>query len=293
MPDDYSLAIVCDTTSHGSTITSSKSECAGNNACSEQIGNVDWHPGSEQVMSKIEFNPVSSDGSTVAQTVVCEQPTAPAMMATGESAGHVNRSKSAVKLLVFDMGHVFVDFDWNEVCAGFANLAGMNAAQFGEVMAYAATLGYEHGRVTTEQFLEAMNERLSLNLSVAQFTALWNHGFHENARMADLLQSLKRSRALYLLSNTNENHYNFLQSNFNVARHFEERILSYEVGHTKPGESIYLEVFKRSGFTPEECLFIDDLEANVLTARKLGMHAIQFVGVEDLKRRLIEYNIEH
>ncbi len=35
------------------------------------------------------------------------------------------QDKPHVKLLVFDMGHVFVDFTWADVCKGFYERAGM------------------------------------------------------------------------------------------------------------------------------------------------------------------------
>jgi len=216
---------------------------------------------------------------------------APDMMAAGDTTGSPKQDQTPVKLLVFDMGHVFVDFDWSEVCKGFYERAGLNRAQFTEVLAYVGSLGYEQGLVTTDQFLAAMNEKLSQKMTVEEFTQLWNFGFHENPQMAELLQSLRRQLPLYLLSNTNENHYSFVQSQFNVARHFKELILSYEVGFAKPDERIFQEVLKRSGLTAPECLFVDDLKANIDAASALGMKTIQFVTIEDLKERLTEYGI--
>ena len=104
--------------------------------------------------------------------------------------------------------------------------------------------------------------------------------------MSQLLQVLRRQRPLYLLSNTNEVHYHFLQSRYNVARHFNELILSYEVGYSKPHEEIYREVLRRSKLDAQDCLFVDDLAPNIHTASTLGMHTIHFRGVQDLKSRL-------
>jgi epoxide hydrolase-like predicted phosphatase len=216
---------------------------------------------------------------------------APDMMAAGDTTAFPPQDQTPVKLLVFDMGHVFVDFDWSEVCRGFYDRAGLTRAQFTEVLAYVGSLGYEQGLVTTEQFLGAMNEKLSQQMTVDEFTALWNYGFHENPQMAQLLQSLGQQRPLYLLSNTNENHYGYLQNQFNVARHFQELILSYEVGFAKPDARIFHEVLKRSGLTAPECLFVDDLKLNIEAAKALGMKTIQFVGIEDLKEQLTGYGI--
>lgn len=194
-----------------------------------------------------------------------------------------------MKLLVFDMGHVFVDFEWDEVCQGFCQKAGCSRDRLKEVFVHVAQLGYEQGSISTKDFLAEINRLLESTISQEVFNDLWTFGFRENEEMALLLQKLRSQRPLYLLSNTNEVHYDFVQSRYNVARHFDELILSYKVGYTKPHAEIYREVLRRSGVEAEHCLFVDDLECNVEAARKLGMNTIQFRGVEDLKLQLQDF----
>jgi FMN phosphatase YigB (HAD superfamily) len=215
----------------------------------------------------------------------------PAIMTSGTTATSM-QDATPVKVLVFDMGHVFVDFDWSAVCQGFMDRAGMDREQFKEVLAYVGTLGYEDGRVTTEEFVKALNEKLSLSMTIAEFEALWNFGFHENAEMAALLTELGKTYPLYLLSNTNESHHKFLTTTYKVERLFKESIFSHKVGFTKPDRRIYDEVITRSGFPPEAHVFVDDLERNVQGAQAVGMRTVRFIGIEDLKEKLRELGIE-
>jgi len=214
----------------------------------------------------------------------------PAIMTSG-NATSCKQDSTPLKLLVFDMGHVFVDFVWSEVCQGFCDRANMKAEQFKEVLAYVGSLGYEAGQIDTVGFVKALNEKLSLSLTVEEFDEIWNFGFHENQEMAALLQELGKSYPLYLLSNTNESHYGFLQRTFKVDRHFKELILSHEVGFTKPDRRIYEEVLKRSGLAANEHLFVDDLERNVRAAQELGIRTIRFISVTDLKEKLAEMGV--
>jgi putative hydrolase of the HAD superfamily len=206
---------------------------------------------------------------------------APAIM-TGGTAPVVNE----VKLLVFDMGHVFVDFVWEEVCNGFCTRSGKTRDEFRKVLTHVGGLGYETGTISTADFLSELNKQLGSDISLDEFKVLWNHGFQENVEMAALLQALGQTLPLYLLSNTNEVHYRHLQDTYNVARHFKELILSYEVGYSKPDARIYHEVLRRSGVPAQHCLFVDDLPHNVQAAQTVGMQAIQFIGIDDLKQRL-------
>jgi HAD superfamily hydrolase (TIGR01509 family) len=200
---------------------------------------------------------------------------------------------SQVKLLVFDMGHVFVDFEWETVCEGFCKRAGITSEEFKPILRHIASLGYESGRAQTADVLREINAQLpDLNLTEDEFHPMWNATFRENDEMAALLQFLKQERPLYLLSNTNDSHYSYLERTHNVSRHFEELILSYLVGSSKPEEAIYHEVMKRSGLKAEECLFVDDLPANIEAASKLGMNTIRFVGIADLKERLAAFGIK-
>ena len=199
---------------------------------------------------------------------------------------------SKVEVLVFDMGHVFVDFDWGVVCEGFCRISGRTPEELRKGFRRVAALGYESGRISTEGFLAELNRYLDATISLDQFKQLWNATFHENEEMAVLLTNLKEQRPLYLLSNTNEIHFEHLESKFNVTRHFTEVILSYRVGCSKPEADIYHEVLRRSGKNAERCLFVDDLEANVEAARAIGMNALQFKSVQQLKSDLAGYGFK-
>jgi len=196
-----------------------------------------------------------------------------------------------VELLIFDLGHVVVDFEWEEICRGFYTRSGHTADEFREIMAFAAGLGYEHGKVSTAEFLSAFNQKAGLSLSLPEFQPLWVATFRENPEMAELLQALGKHHRLYALSNTNEVHYGHLKHQYNIERHFEDMVLSYRIGYAKPELEIYKEVLERSHLPAERCLFIDDLPRNLKPAREMGMNTIQFCGVEELKLQLNDCGI--
>jgi HAD superfamily hydrolase (TIGR01509 family) len=191
-----------------------------------------------------------------------------------------------IQLFAFDMGHVIIDFEWPTVCEGFCRRAGLEAQSFAPILKHLGSLGYETGKIGTIEFLKEVNRVLKTDIDETEFTTLWNATFRENSEMSELLQQLKNSYALYLLSNTNESHYNFIQREYDVARHFSELILSYEVGSAKPELEIYKEVITRSGIAPGSCIFIDDLEENVRAAHEVGLQAIVFTTPQALKSDL-------
>lgn len=65
-------------------------------------------------------------------------------------------------------------------------------------------------------------------------------------------------------------------------------IFSCDVKHVKPDKAIYQDLCTAYELNPEECIFIDDNEANVIAAIEFGMQAIQFTRFEDIKELLDE-----
>jgi FMN phosphatase YigB (HAD superfamily) len=61
---------------------------------------------------------------------------------------------------------------------------------------------------------------------------------------------------------------------------------SFMVGSMKPEPLIYEIAIKKSGFRPEEILFIDDLEANVQAAQNQGINTIHYVDFSSFSQEL-------
>jgi putative hydrolase of the HAD superfamily len=55
---------------------------------------------------------------------------------------------------------------------------------------------------------------------------------------------------------------------------FDTVVLSGEVGMRKPEQEIFLHAARTLGLNPAECVFVDDMEANVAAARACGMTGV-------------------
>lgn len=68
---------------------------------------------------------------------------------------------------------------------------------------------------------------------------------------------------------------------------FDPCILSCEVGLQKPGKEIFKLALERANLKPEECVFIDNKEENLIDPKELGFYVILF---ENNKKTLEELN---
>ena len=57
---------------------------------------------------------------------------------------------------------------------------------------------------------------------------------------------------------------------------FDGVVVSGLEGLVKPDPRLFRLFCDRYGLAPESCVFIDDSEPNVVSARRFGMHAIHF-----------------
>lgn len=72
---------------------------------------------------------------------------------------------------------------------------------------------------------------------------------------------------------------------------FDPAVLSCEVEMAKPQPEIYHYLLDRVNVPVDQCLFIDDKCPNVRAARQLGMHAVHFSSLKQLKGQLSEHGI--
>jgi putative hydrolase of the HAD superfamily len=69
---------------------------------------------------------------------------------------------------------------------------------------------------------------------------------------------------------------------------FDAVVISAQVGMRKPEERIYRHATELIGLPPAECVFVDDMEANVRAAEALGMCGIVHTQPEATVARLAE-----
>ena len=151
---------------------------------------------------------------------------------------------------------------------------------------------FESGQVPPEQFVEQLCEILSLRMEYAHFCEIWSSIFLPDTLVPEsLIEGLSRRYRMLLLSNTNAIHFKMVRENYPLLRHFDDYVLSYEVGALKPSARIYEEAIARAQCAPGECFFTDDIAEYVTAARQAGMDAVQFQSAVQLESALLERGI--
>ena len=187
--------------------------------------------------------------------------------------------------VVFDVGRVLIDFSY----ARFLNLLksrGCPIASVEEFVEKVDLVGYEHGEISSAEFLSRINGLLADPLPEVELVAGWNDLFTPVGEMLQLAGTLKQHCGVYLLSNTSEIHWQYLETAFGLGKICHDRLASFEVGVMKPAPEIFSVASHRFDLQPAKTVFIDDLEINVQGAQACGWHGIWHRGVAETRAQL-------
>lgn len=91
-------------------------------------------------------------------------------------------------------------------------------------------------------------------------------------QMYDLMRSLREAGVRTCLLSNSWGNIGYPRDVFPEL--FDAWVISAEVGMRKPEERIFLLAAERLGLPPEQCVFIDDIQANVDAATALGMAGV-------------------
>ena len=102
-----------------------------------------------------------------------------------------------------------------------------------------------------------------------------------------LLESIKNSdNDFYVLSNMQKQCLDHLERSPVDWKMFSGVIFSCEINKVKPEAEIYLHLLEEYSLEPKETIFIDDLEENLVAAKKHDIKTIHFKSAEQCRTEL-------
>jgi len=147
----------------------------------------------------------------------------------------------------------------------------------------------DYGYISRADFVRGVAELVGME--EADFVEIEKGQYVRNEPLIDFIRSQKPHYKIGLLSNVGEDFFESLFSAKEREELFDAAVLSNSVGVTKPSRAIYEIAAKKLGVLPEECIFIDDILANVEGANAVGMTGILFTSNHQLDvdlRELLE-----
>ena len=139
----------------------------------------------------------------------------------------------------------------------------------------------DEGTITDEEVLSAVQTRLPQHLwSVArEIYHNWIYNIPEIEGMRSVIQEVRDvyGKQVFLLSNISK-HFASHADEIPILGEIENRVFSAVCGKVKPNADIYLHLCEKFSIVPQETLFIDDSEKNIVGANAVGIQGYLFDG---------------
>ncbi|MEO6814146.1 MAG: HAD family phosphatase [Ginsengibacter sp.] len=189
-----------------------------------------------------------------------------------------------IENIIFDLGNVILDVDYNLTKTAFEKLGINNFDEmFSQTSADNLFQNLETGAISEQQFYSELNQCTNLRLSESEIKNAWNAmllNFREES--LDFLLKLQKRFKLYLFSNTNFIHmdefdkiYNSIKRDCSFNDYFTTAYYSCDIGQRKPEIASYQYIIKHANIDAGKTVFVDDTLQNVEAATIAGLKAIQ------------------
>ena len=188
-------------------------------------------------------------------------------------------------VFIFDLGGVLINLNVRRCMSAFEALMGeatmravLGMDSNGEgvkavsVASKQLMADFERGLISQDDFVAEVLSYCHSGATAQQVTDAWMSMLEDlPAERLAAVDELRKNHPVYLLSNGNDLHFNYIERTYGLSRHFDGLFLSQEMHVAKPEEEIYRavdEAIRAKEDEETEVIFVDDLEGNRQAAEK-------------------------
>lgn len=190
-------------------------------------------------------------------------------------------SLEGIDNIIFDLGGVILNIDYHRSAEAFKKLGAEN---FDELYSQAKQSDLfdrlETGMISPSEFRDEVRELFSANWSDQEIDNAWNAMLLDLPEIrVEFLRKLGKKYRLFLLSNTNQIHYESYSKMVNakfglgdLGSLFQEAYFSHKIRKRKPHPETFQYLLDDAGVKAGRTLFIDDSIQHLEGAKKVGLN---------------------
>lgn len=195
-----------------------------------------------------------------------------------------------IKHIIFDLGNVILNIEYQKTIDEFNKIGIQDASIFYSQSIQKEIFNLlETGKISEFDFIIEVN-KLCPKASHKQILKAWNALILDlPEKRLSLINKLKSSFSIYLLSNTNAIHINEIIKKIGVKKYnrfyslFKKVYYSHEIGLRKPNPEAFNIILKENNLNTSEVLFIDDSIQHIKSAKQLGIKTYHLTKDESIE----------
>ncbi len=198
-----------------------------------------------------------------------------------------------IRTLLLDLGNVICPFSHERMCEQIGSICGQTSEQVRQFLFDDQWLtALETGQISQDEFQSRLESHANRTIAAPELWHAFCDIFSLNVSFVNAVAAFKsKGYRIILLSNTSSPHAEYVFREYGLTDLFDDLVLSFEVGATKPQAAIYEQAIKVIGCAPHECFYTDDIQHYVIEARKHGLQAELFQGTDQFLSQLEERGV--
>ncbi|MGE5382092.1 MAG: HAD-IA family hydrolase, partial [Omnitrophica WOR_2 bacterium] len=189
----------------------------------------------------------------------------------------------------FDFGRVLLNIDPRLTQIGLAELGYRPDDESKGAKDDAIVTNLESGKIRPDEFISSVLSVVTETATSNDIIRVWNAmllDFPE--KHVKTLLKLKQNYRIFLLSNSNQIHYDFYIRSFRetygfeLSSLFEKMWFSFQLGMIKPNVEIFEYILRDANILASETLFVDDTLMHIESARKTGIRGFHLDADNDI-----------
>jgi 2-haloacid dehalogenase len=195
--------------------------------------------------------------------------------------------------VVFDLGGVLIDWNPRYLYRQLFDDEAAMEAFLAEVVTPEWNSRQDAGRPWAEAVESLSREHPEHRELISAYWNRWQETLGEAiAPTVGILEELRAVGVrLFALTNWSGETFPIARPRYPFLEWFDGIVVSGDLKVAKPESQIFRHLLERHGLDAATTVFIDDSEANVRAASRLGMIAIRFVDAPTLRRELVALNL--
>lgn len=192
------------------------------------------------------------------------------------------------KNIIFDLGNVLIKYDPFSFIK--QNIKVENQENFYNIVFKGEEWeALDRGTITSNEAIIRLSKKIpqeEKNINKLFSNSIQDVLFLDKTNL-EYVKSLKsKDYKLYILSNFHKDGFNYVENMYKLSRIFDGKVISYDCHLLKPEAAIYSLILSKYNLKPEETIFIDDSQNNIIASQKMGIQGIHLKNMKELIKTL-------
>jgi HAD superfamily hydrolase (TIGR01509 family) len=191
-----------------------------------------------------------------------------------------------IKTIFFDLFGVLLGIDQSVVVQYLSKLTNVPYLKTREITMGESYMRLERSEIKFQEYVGDIRALLPNGdrIDADRLRDIWMNSKVGEMPAVSLLNKLQKKYAVWVISNTTEDHIKNLQSQFVFLNLFNGIITSERAGTHKPHPNIFKFALSEANTDGASSLFIDDSYSNVESAESLGFVSHHYTGFDELMK---------